>query len=64
MAVYVPALRRLFYTVPLGIQDWIIVIGMGLMTLLIIDARKMFLRSLWTGKKQAVDTESVSLVTT
>ena len=39
--VYVPILNGLFHTVPLGIEDWVAILGCGVLVLLVEEARKM-----------------------
>lgn len=44
LAIYVPSLRRFFHTVPLQLNDWFIIIGLALVTILIIDMRKIIFK--------------------
>jgi Ca2+-transporting ATPase len=44
--VYLPFLQPIFRTMPLSVQDWTIVIGLGLMPLLIVETVKLIGRKL------------------
>jgi len=42
LALYLPSLQTLLKTVPLGGQSWLIVLGMGLIELISIEAAKHY----------------------
>ena len=42
MAIYTPLFQRLLKTVPLVSQDWIIIIGLGLIEIILIEATKWY----------------------
>jgi Ca2+-transporting ATPase len=44
--IYVPFLQPIFKTMPLGVQDWAVVIGLGLMPLVIVEFIKLINRRL------------------
>ena len=44
LAIYTPFLQSFLQTVPLNLNDWLIIIGLSLIALVIIDSRKIFLR--------------------
>jgi Ca2+-transporting ATPase len=41
-AVYLPPLQSLLHTVPLGIGDWLILIGMGIVSMFLIEITKWY----------------------
>lgn len=45
LAVYAPPLQKLFRTVPLELGDWLVIILLSFITVIIIDARKLLVRS-------------------
>lgn len=42
-AIYVPSFRRFFDTVPLSLTDWLIIISVALVSVAVIDLRKLIL---------------------
>jgi len=40
--IYIPLFQNLLKTVPLGLNDWLIVLGLGLAELILIEAAKRF----------------------
>jgi Ca2+-transporting ATPase len=44
--IYVPFLQPIFKTMPLGVQDWAVIIGLGLMPLVIVEFIKLMNRRL------------------
>ncbi|MEX0649688.1 MAG: HAD-IC family P-type ATPase [Candidatus Andersenbacteria bacterium] len=44
LAVYLPALRSFFHTVPLALTDWGVILAMAALTIFIIDLRKLVIR--------------------
>jgi len=42
ISIYAPVFQELLKTVPLGITDWMIIIGLGLLEVLLIEAVKWF----------------------
>jgi len=39
-AIYFPPFQVLLKTVPLGLQDWLIVLGLGIINLILIETTK------------------------
>ena len=45
VAIYAPALRSFFDTVPLSMRDWMIIFALAAVTVVIVDLRKIIIRS-------------------
>lgn len=41
-AIYLSPLQRLLQTVPLGVESWLVLIGVGIVSILIIEATKWY----------------------
>jgi Ca2+-transporting ATPase len=41
-AIYVPFLQNVLHTVPIGLDGWLILTGVGIVSLLIVEATKWF----------------------
>lgn len=50
LALYLPILQTLLKTVPLSLQDWLILLGLGIMELVLIEVTKWY----FITKKEAL----------
>ena len=48
LAIYLPALQTLLKTVPLYLNDWLIILALGIIELILIEATKWY----FIGKKK------------
>jgi P-type Ca2+ transporter type 2C len=64
-ALYLPPLQRIFGTLPLTLRDWGVIIALSLLTLVVVDSGKIFLRILWQhGQSAPANAASASLART
>jgi magnesium-transporting ATPase (P-type) len=47
--IYLPAMNWLFHTVPIGLDEWLLAIGSGLLIYLVVGMEKMIRRRLNAG---------------
>lgn len=48
--IYIPVLNSPFKTVPLGITDWLLVLGSSVTVLIVVEIAKVFVRKKYTNK--------------